>query len=281
VAGAFAVLAAVSGCNDELKPGIGEPDAKDRKKPSSSASPRLRVLGNGISEMPARTISDKAEAELKAADSVRVRVDTRTEDGRLKVELRINESDDCTGTFGAAGGGKVDIVRIGDEVWMKPDAAYWKTQLPGPSGERAAALFSGRYLYGRSQDDKMLSGTAEMCDLKEITETGEKGMEDPDLSKGGTGTVEGTPVIDIISKKDEETTTVSVATKGKPYPLKIVMVGGDSPGTLYYSEFGKPVEPEKPSAEDSVDIKKFREQVGGGGDGGTPEETPTAPPDAA
>lgn len=46
----------------------------------------------------------------------------------------------------------------------------------------------------------------------------------------------------MLTEKDgAESFTMDVATSGKPYLLKMVTVGGDSPGILAFSHFGEPV----------------------------------------
>ncbi|XUL99759.1 hypothetical protein ACQ86F_22235 [Streptomyces venezuelae ATCC 10712] len=44
-----------------------------------------------------------------------------------------------------------------------------------------------------------------------------------------------------------------MATQGTPYVLRIVTQGGDEPGTLTFSKYGKPVAAKAPAAKDVVD----------------------------
>lgn len=56
-----------------------------------------------------------------------------------------------------ADGGTVEIIKRGDQMWMKLDTAYWKEQLPGERGETAARLFEDRYIHGSTRD-RVLKG---------------------------------------------------------------------------------------------------------------------------
>jgi hypothetical protein len=57
-------------------------------------------------------------------------------------------------------GGSVELVKRGEQVWMKPDTAFWKAQVPGPQGDAVAQLFKGRYIHGTTKD-AMLKGLSD------------------------------------------------------------------------------------------------------------------------
>lgn len=65
---------------------------------------------------------------------------------------------------GGADGGTVELVKRGDELWMKPDTTFWKSQVEGGAGELAAQVFKGRYVHGNANDG-LLKSLGDTCDL--------------------------------------------------------------------------------------------------------------------
>ncbi len=53
------------------------------------------------------------------------------------MDLALDRRGDCVGTYRmGSDGGTFEIVKRGDEVWMKADWDYWKNQLPGEGRRR-------------------------------------------------------------------------------------------------------------------------------------------------
>lgn len=229
--------------------------------------------GGGLADDSAQQISDKAEKALRGAESVHLKMDvadgaegagTAAGGAPASIDLVLDRDGNCAGEVGTDGQGSVEIVKRGEKVWMKPDAAFWKAQAPGKQGEAAAELFKGRYIYGTTSD-AMLKPMAETCDLKrfqkEITSDDTKGEK---LTKGKVTDVGGTEAIPIVNKEDGATQTVYVATEGEPYPLKLTSEGGDGDGTMTFSDYGDPVPDETPAKSESVDIAKLQKEMGQG-----------------
>ncbi|MFD6415119.1 hypothetical protein [Streptomyces sp. NPDC060194] len=223
--------------------------------------------GNGLADQSAQQISDKSEKAFKEAKSVHMKMDGAAvggQGGSGKIDLHLDREGNCKGTISQGEQGTVELVKQGDKVWMKPDAAFWRTQVPGKGGEAAAETFKGRYIYG-STSDQMLKGMAETCDLGQLqTELTKDDDSDVKLKKGEETDVAGTSAIPLSGRKDGATQTVYVSTDGKPYPLKITSEGGADSGNVTFEKYDEPVPSDTPSKNESIDVAKLQQEMGAG-----------------
>ncbi|MET9546704.1 hypothetical protein ABZY36_15520 [Streptomyces sp. NPDC006627] len=236
--------------------------------------------GNGVADLSARKISDKAKQELLDAQSVHLSMkrtggDTAAKSGDrdaesddpTSLELTLDRDGNCAGTMKDARGASLELVKRGDKVWMKPDEAFWKTQVPGGDGKAAAELFKGRYIHGTT-GDPMVKDVAEVCDLKELQRE-IKDADDADdadtksLKKGEPTTVDGIDVIPLTETEDGKKNTMYVGTEGKPYLVKSVEKddGDGERTTTDFTDYGEPVPARTPSPEESVDVAKLKEHL--------------------
>ncbi|MFI8926430.1 hypothetical protein ACIG3E_01930 [Streptomyces sp. NPDC053474] len=219
------------------------------------------------SELSAQEISDKAKQELLDATSVHLTLAEKGTDAEkdepAAMDLTLDRAGNCTGklTF-AAGGGSADLVKRGDKVWMRPDSAFWRHQVPGGDGAAAAELFKNRYIHG-STSDPLLKGLAEVCDLKKLQKSVDEDSDDDTdkLKKGDVTTVDGTKVVPLTSTEDGKKKTLYVASEGKPYLIRATEKGDGEDKTTTLRDYGEPVPTETPSAQDSVDIAKLKDQL--------------------
>ncbi|MFE7775020.1 hypothetical protein ACFU5O_14170 [Streptomyces sp. NPDC057445] len=212
-----------------------------------------------IESQSARQISERAEEAVRSATSVHITakgdLDGAAPSGEL--DLRLDREGNCTGSVSMGDEGSVEIIKRGETVWVKPDEAFWKNQLPG-AGEEAAEIVKGRYLRGTT-DDAMLSGLAEVCDLDAFLDSvsDARGAQVP-LTKGRKTKVDGVDVIPVTGKHEGRTATMYVATEGKPYPVRLNATGpGSKKATVVLSDYDKPVPSATPPADRSVDISSL------------------------
>ncbi|GAA3221661.1 hypothetical protein GCM10020256_28550 [Streptomyces thermocoprophilus] len=135
-------------------------------------------------------------------------------------------------------------------MWMKPDAAFWKAQLPGPQGNAAAELFKDRYVHGTTEND-LLKGMAETCDLAEFQHEVEGEVTDEaELTKGAETTRDGTDVIPLSSTDDGKEHVLYV-TSDEPHLLAEATEKSGSAGKetfidLRFDDYDKPVPSKTP-----------------------------------
>ncbi|CAM5522599.1 hypothetical protein SGLAM104S_07053 [Streptomyces glaucescens] len=119
----------------------------------------------------AAELAERAKHFLLDAESVRLTMTDRIAEAEGTVtepsamDLALDRDGNCVGTIetGGEGGGRVEIVKRGEEV-LKPDAAFWKAHVPGGEGDAVAGLLKDRYLHGTT-DESALEGMAGVCDL--------------------------------------------------------------------------------------------------------------------
>ncbi|WP_369248696.1 hypothetical protein [Streptomyces sp. R41] len=219
-------------------------------------------------DLTAQQLSDKAQEGLVKAKSVHMKLTDKSADAATSktqptsIDLSLDQDGNCAGSMrmGSDGGG-VQIVKRGAEVWMKPDADFWKAQMPGGQGSAAAELFKNRYIHG-STSDTLLKGVADICDLKSFQQaaTGDSG-DAKSLKKGAETTVDGTKVIPLTHKEDGTTTTMYVTTDSDHHLFRATETGNGAETTLTFTDYDKPVPSATPSADQSVDIGKLRSEL--------------------
>ncbi|WP_329335577.1 hypothetical protein OG866_16875 [Streptomyces sp. NBC_00663] len=230
-------------------------------------SPVLMAADDG-DDLTARQLADQAKDEFLDADSVHLKLTDRSTDTRTSttqptsMDLTLDRDGNCVGsmTMGSHGG-SVEIIKQGAEVWMKPDADFWKAQVPGGEGDAVAELFKNRYIHGSTRD-AMLKGMADTCDLtsfqKEVA-----GDEDEakTLTKGAETTVDGTKVIPLKGMEDGKQAVLYVTSDAPHRLVKATQRGDGTDLTLTFTEYDKPVPTATPSADNSVDVDKLQQEL--------------------
>ncbi|RII15069.1 hypothetical protein DSC45_19430 [Streptomyces sp. YIM 130001] len=203
---------------------------------------------NGIADMDAGQIAEKSREAVRGAQSLHLSMTmdgaTETDDPK-SVDLAVDRGGNCAGTVGFAGsGGNFEIVKRGDDIWLKPDSAWWRANF-GADAADETAQFEGKYLQGTTADDE-LADAADLCDLSEFRDTVDEALGADSLRKGGETTVDGSKAIELTGSDDGDDVTVAVATDGKPYPLQLTRSGDEAEQATY--DFDQPVPTNTPPA---------------------------------
>ncbi|MYS91589.1 MULTISPECIES: hypothetical protein [Streptomyces] len=208
---------------------------------------------NGIEDLPANEIMEKAADATKSADSLRLKGTTTSGPDEVLVDLALNEDGDCKGTIGPRENVTAEIIKVGDAAYLKGDETFWKEM---ESGSDEVDLLADQWLKVSAQSEGF-EDLAELCDadrlLQDIPD-----HPDPGLTKGKIHDVNDQPAIPVVRKDDGVTSTVDVATEGEPYILRLSRTGGDEPADLVMSDYNKPVNAEAPPAEDVLDIEDLQ-----------------------
>ncbi|MFD5144060.1 hypothetical protein [Streptomyces sp. NPDC058401] len=214
---------------------------------------------NGIAGKSPRAIADASRAAMSGLTSMRMVAEVTDKAGTTALDLRFDEQGDCVGTVTPPGGsGRADIIKRGDDVWMKLDDALLRAQIPGFAAEAAIALVNGRYVHGTT-DSSLLRSFAEVCDLDFFKKEFASKPADEQLTKGSRTDVDGRPAITVTSRHEDEAGTFQVSTEGKPYLLRIQ--GTKAPAERLeatFSAFDQPVQAKPPAAADSVDVSRLQ-----------------------
>ncbi|WAZ26232.1 hypothetical protein STRCI_007787 [Streptomyces cinnabarinus] len=215
--------------------------------------------GNGhpFDTLTPEQIDSQARAALKSAPSMRWTGEFNSDGRQVEVDVAADEHGSCNGTFGLDS--PMHIIKKGSLVHVKAEEEYWRTSFSrGMSPEQTeemVAQFKGRWI----KPPKLMSRTlGSMCDVFHTQ------IEDLSLASDGNptreddATVDGQPVAVLTDSTTTGTTTIYVAKKGKPYPLRITVTGGDEPLDVTFTDYGKPVDTTPPPADQILDPTTLR-----------------------
>ena len=231
---------------------------------AGAAAVALTVTGGAVAQadddiasLTAEQIADRSRDALLGVSSLHLsaRGDLDGSGDRMSVDLTLDREGNCAGGVDMGEDGSVEIVKRADDVWLKPDKAFWETHVP-IGGSTFDAILDGRYMKAKADDPRLLTVT-EVCDLdtfRELITDNPDATERGTLTKGRETEVNGTPVIPVTRTQGTERLTVDVATEGEPYPVRITVRGADEEGTVSFSGFDRPVPAETPAASETVDV---------------------------
>ncbi|MFJ4522453.1 hypothetical protein ACIP4Y_16125 [Streptomyces sp. NPDC088810] len=212
----------------------------------------------------ARELVREAQRNVLDATSLRLTLTDRAAAGNSEkltsMDLTLDRTGNCVGSFRMGrGGGSFDIVKRGDEVWMKADRAYWKTQLHG-QGDETADLVRDRYVHGTT-NESTFKDFGHACDLKAL----QKGLSldtssDESLTKDGRAKVDGLDVITLRGKEDGVPTTLYITADSPHRLVRSVQKGGGTDETTGVSDYGEPVPSRTPAPGDSVDLSDLEHE---------------------
>ncbi|MGC0331489.1 hypothetical protein RKD23_004479 [Streptomyces sp. SAI-170] len=194
-------------------------------------------------------ILDQAFEATMGARSVRVKGDIQddTSGGPLRIDIALDTKGDCVGTL-SADGGKTDVIRVGDAVYMRYDEAFLRAQMEGEPQEDSDAavdMLAGKWT--TAGKDAEAAEIADLCDLDTLLGDDTEGASA--ATRGRTTTVDGTPALALKEKDGKDTYTAYVATQGKPYVLRLDSDAAGDSGSLVLSDYDKPVAAKKPAGE--------------------------------
>ncbi|MFF3676363.1 hypothetical protein ACFYYS_20635 [Streptomyces sp. NPDC002120] len=218
-----------------------------------------RADDNGVADKSAPAIAAAAREAMSGLTSMRMAAKVTDPSGTTALDLRFDARGNCVGTVTPPGGsGTADVVKRGDDVWMKLDDELLRAQVPGGKADDAIALINGRYLHGTTSSP-MLSDFADFCDLDFYKKEFASKPANEQLDKGARTSVDGRPAITVNSRQGDRKGTYQVSTEDEPYLLRIQ--GTDESGQRVeatFSAFDEPVQAKPPAPADSVDLSELQ-----------------------
>lgn len=209
--------------------------------PASSVAPGV---DNGVSDLPATQVLERAREVSSRTDSVRIRGDLRdqTRSGTLDVRL---SGRNCAGEVTSPS--KFSMVLLGPDLYLRGDDAFWSRVSP-----QAATLLRGKWLKAPSAQPQF-ANLVRFCDANSLK--GSLLGGNPELTKGEPTEIAGTPTVPLKGKEG----TLYVATQGEPYPLRVEpQTGQQSLGRINFSEWGTVAAITAPPADQVVDVSALR-----------------------
>lgn len=180
------------------------------------------------------SLADKATRAAAAATSVHVAGVASAQGQQVPVDVRISGAG-ATGS-GSFGGATVQIIRIGDNIYVRGA----KQVLGSFLGPAAAKKIDDHWVQIPASMPQ-LQQFAELTDLKQLpkqlfTPTGT-------VTKTGTPTVDGKKAVALKGYGSDGSSTLVVASSGTAYPLQLITSGG----TLTFSDWNAPVSVQMPA----------------------------------
>ncbi|MEV8094022.1 hypothetical protein [Kitasatospora sp. NPDC085879] len=229
-------------------PGSGGATAARSSTAASAASAEPE---NGVAALPAQEIVQRSVAALKEAGSVRITGRGSSQGQTVTFDLSADTAGNCAGTMGLSGQGTFRLVKLGTQLWVKPDEVFWRAH----GGAAAEQLVGEKYLK-TTTDNTDFSEIGTVCDLDALGSTLAE-QTPAALAVGKPVTVDGTPAVTVTGTAEGGTSTLTVATRGRPYPLRMERTGGEESGRVELKEFGAPVPTETPSPAETIDLDRL------------------------
>ncbi|MFE9438062.1 hypothetical protein ACFYO2_03445 [Streptomyces sp. NPDC006602] len=199
-------------------------------------------------EPSAEQLLDDANDTMKALKSVTVdgRTTTVATGEGFSSRLTTDLKGTCTSSRTWTNGARLEQIRIGDADYVRPNRTYL---------ERA-----GKDVADKGEQERWVKSPAKETAL-ETEEAGLSNCTRPFSSfgkatKGEPTEVEGRPAIALVVTDEADkggTYTFYVATKGKPYLLKVVYKGTEYHSTTAFSAFDEPLGVRPPADKDVLD----------------------------
>ncbi|MEU4873821.1 hypothetical protein [Streptomyces sp. NPDC021608] len=206
---------------------------------------------NGVGKLSAAQIQEKTKAAAGSVDAVRLSGSVVTSGRTYKLDMSL-KADGGAGSV-TAQGATFHLLRVGEQLFLKADAAFWKKE-DGKSGDGSDAAAAGKL------DGKYVKVPTGDPSYKKFS-----GFTDKDLLLDGLLTLHGALATDGHHEQAGVRTvritgdggsggTLDVSLEGKPYPLLLERAGGA--GTLRFSAWGKDFALEEPAKDETVDYGK-------------------------
>ncbi|MFB7656355.1 MULTISPECIES: hypothetical protein [unclassified Streptomyces] len=203
----------------------------------------------------ADSVAAKAVEATREAKSMHVKGDTRQEDGStVTIDVSVDRAKNCQGTIGA-GDTEAEVRYTGSTLYLRGDRQYWENALkqqPDEAKEMVPKL-SDKWVRMPGND----ATTAGVCDKQGfIAAMDQDKSQRQGMKRGDTSEVDGKEALKLTKEGEGgETLAMYVATEGEPYILRTTTEGGKNPGSVTFSDYGEPVDPEQPPADETVDLK--------------------------
>ena len=203
---------------------------------------------NGVGKLPAAKIESKARAAAERADTVRLSGNIVSQGRTYKLDMRLAKG-------GARGelttkAAAFQLLRVGEELYLKADAAFWAGEKGGTSGtpdKGAAAKLGGKYVKVPAADPvyKRFSGFTD----KGVLLGSLLGLHGK-LATGDRSDIDGVRTI-RLSAGGGSGGTLDVSLEGTPYPLRLQRAGGA--GVVRMADWGRTVDLKAPAKDQVVD----------------------------
>ncbi|MGV9312479.1 hypothetical protein ACWDR0_09805 [Streptomyces sp. NPDC003691] len=220
---------------------------------------------NGVGKLPAAEIETRARAAADGAKAVRLSGTLVSKGGTYKLNMRLKDG-------GGSGSVTTDdhtfeLLRIGDDLYLKADAGFWSGRGAGDGSEpsetdaEAAGKLGGKYV-------RVPQGDPAYEQFRGFTE--KDGLLDAflvmegELSKGDRTKIGNVRAVEVTTEEGKGG-VLDVSLEGTPYPVQFARAGGAGVLTLAEWDVDFPLAPPARGA-----VLDYGKDLGrGGGKGGS------------
>ncbi|WP_181793649.1 hypothetical protein [Streptomyces sp. WELS2] len=198
---------------------------------------------NGVGKLSPDRIQAKTRAAADAASAVRLSGTVVTSGRTYRLDMRL-KADGGTGSV-TAQGTTFQLLRIGEELYLKAGADFWNH---ADGGDGSSGKLDGKYVKVPQRDPayQKFSGFTDKGVLLDglLTLHGTLATDGRHTDGSGTRTIR-------ITGDHGSGGTLDVSLQGTPYPLRLVRAG--RAGTLTFSDWGRDFTVEEPAKSETVD----------------------------
>jgi hypothetical protein len=209
--------------------------------------------GDSFADKPLKEITTTVSSDMKDLKSLHMSGQLTSSDQKVGLDLSVTTDGQCQGTV-SVGGGSAQVLSTGDRSWMKPDDAFWEEQAPDQASLIEQTV-GDKWVVAPSETD-----FASFCDLDSFLDAFDKDNDKSDgpTEKGGVESVGGSDALKLLGKSDGQDMSAWVAVDSPHRLLKIELApGGDTSGTVTFSEFDEPVDVKAPADSEVIDLSSL------------------------
>ena len=186
-----------------------------------------------FADQSASTISRMAYAAMQDVRSVRMTGNSGSGDQPATVDVVMNASGDCRGSV-TVGLSSTELLAAGGSTWVRPDAAFWTTQMGEPFD--AFAPLNGRWVVVPDGNE-----FGSLCDLEGLL-AGLSKRKTTAKDSVDSGSLNGTDAVRLSKVKGGKTFTTWVAAD-EPHRVLQLDVSDQAGGALIHLDFSHFDEP--------------------------------------
>jgi len=239
VAGAIGALAVLAGCGG----GADSSDGAESEFAQGSAS----------------TIQKASVEDMQSLDALHMEGSITQQGSEVGINISLTTDGDCSGTVSRGDSGEAEVVSLDGTSWFRPDEEFWRAQA-GPQAETIISTVGDKWVQLPEGD----SSFASFCDLQGLLDQVGTDNEKDSATKGETSDIGGREAIQLTTKDEQGGSTSSwVAVDDPHYIVKVDREGGESPGSITFSEFGEDASIEAPADDEVITVEELQKQAQG------------------
>lgn len=209
-----------------------------------------------LAREPAGSIVAQAVNAAKTAPDVTLSGTVPIPGGDLDLTLSRRSGDGCAAKITEPDNGTVDVVVLGQSIWMRPDPGWWTEEqrkatgaLGGSEANAMVREFQGKYLKSSTSD----VGMADLADLCDVGKLVSEIKLPASAAKGAVTMVDGQRAMPLKGKSGTFG-TVYVSDTYAPRVLKVTQADGGS-GAVTFTYNSPPIA--APPEGETVDASRF------------------------